>query len=162
MKRVWILCILLALVLTACGGERKTPEPSQEDIPESVPTNLEAENPSDSEEDHHQPAETAQTVEDPVSGYCGNTVTSVRSWPDGEEVSFWGGDSVTLTDIVINLDYNPDAICRCAPEYGVDTEFGDGYGVNLTNAYVRCDAGQASLTAEQVETIQDIILRNCT
>ena len=162
MKRILIVCALLALLLTACGGERKTQEPSQEDLPESIPTSLKMENPSDSEEEHsHQPAETAQTVEDPVSGYCGNTVTSVRSWPDWEEVSFWGSDSVTLTDIVINLDYDPDAVCRCAPEYRVDTEFGDGYGVNLTEAYARCDAGQAPLTTEQVEAIQSVILRNC-
>ena len=165
MKRIWILCALLALLLTACGNA-KTPEPlPEEDSPETAPAQLEVEDEAPDatgiDADVHQPAETPQTVDDPVSGYCGNTVTTVRAWDDEEEFSFWGDDSVTLTDIVINLDYNPDAICRCLPEYEVDTEFGDGYGVNLSDAYVRCDAGQASLTTEQAETIQNIILRNC-
>ena len=160
-KWICIVCVLLALSLTACGGDVKTPDTPPEDVPENVPTYLDSENPSIENEHTHEPAGTAQTVEDPVSGYCGNTITRVQEWPEGEESSFWGSDSVTLTDIVINLEYDPDAICRCRPEYRVDTEFGSGYGVNLTHAYVRCDAGQASLTAEQVETIQDIILRNC-
>lgn len=161
MKRIWIVCALLALLLAACGGEAKMPE----QLPETAPANLEVERETPPAEDahEHQPAETPQTVENPVSGYCGNTVTTVRGWNDGEEegVSFWGGDSVTLTDILINLEYDPETVCRCLPEYRVDTEFGDGYGMNLTEAYARCGAGQAPLTAEQAETIQDIILRNC-
>lgn len=107
----------------------------------------------------HVPAEEPQTVEDPVSGYCGNTVTKVTV--GGEEYSFWGSDSVTLTDILINLDYDPDQVCRCMTEFTVDTEFGSGYGVNLTESYARCDSGQAPLTKEQAETIRDILDRNC-
>lgn len=109
--------------------------------------------------DRHEPAAGPQTVADPVSGYCGNTVTEVTL--DGETYSFWGDDSVALTDIVINLAYDPEKICRCLPEFTVDTEFGDGYGVNLTESYVRCEAGQASLTEEQTETIREILERNC-
>lgn len=105
------------------------------------------------------PPEEPQTVEDPVSGYCGNTVTEVTL--DGETCSFWGDDSVALTDIVINLAYDPAAVCKCLPEFTVDTEFGNGYGVNLTEHYVRCEAGQAPLTAEQTEEIREIIERNC-
>lgn len=107
----------------------------------------------------HQPAESSQTVDDPVTGYCGNTVTSVTL--DGQTYSFWGSDSVTLTDILINLAYDPNQICRCMPEFTVDTEFGSGYGVNLTENYVRCEAGQAALTAEQTAAIRDILDRNC-
>lgn len=109
--------------------------------------------------DVHAPAAEPQTVEDPVTGYCGNTVTEVTL--DGETYSFWGDDSVTLTDIVINLAYGPEAVCKCLPEFTVDTEFGDGYGVSLTESYVRCEAGQASLTAEQTEIIRGIMERNC-
>lgn len=109
--------------------------------------------------DSHEPAAEPQTVDDPVSGCCGNTVTEVTL--DGETYSFWGDDSVTLTDIVINLAYDPEAVCKCLPEFTVDTEFGDGYGVNLTEHYVRCEAGQAPLTAEQAETIRGVIERNC-
>lgn len=109
--------------------------------------------------DSHEPAAEPRTADDPVSGYCGNTVTEVTL--DGETYSFWGDDSVTLTDIVINLAYDPEAVCKCLPEFTVDTEFGDGYGVNLTEHYARCEAGQAPLTAEQAETIQGILDRNC-
>lgn len=88
------------------------------------------------------PTEEPQTAEVPVSGYCGNTVTTVHL--DGQDYSFWGGDSVTLTNILINLAYDPGQMCRCLPEFTVDTEFGSGYGVNLTESYARCESGQAA------------------
>ena len=108
----------------------------------------------------HTPAEEPLTVEDPVSGYCGNTITEVIL--NDETYSFWGGDSVTLTDILINLRYDPDQICRCLPEFTVNTEFGSGYGVSLSDAYARCEDGQAALTAEQVEQFRGILERSCT
>lgn len=108
----------------------------------------------------HSPAAEPLTVEEPVSGYCGNTITEVIL--DGQSYSFWGGDSVTLTDILINLNYDPNQICRCLPEFTVNTEFGSGYGVSLSGAYARFDDGQAALTTEQVEQIQGILERNCT
>lgn len=128
------------------------------DIPEEALTTME-EAGYDFGRHDHQPAGEPQTVEDPVSGYCGNTVTKVTV--DGEEYSFWGGDSVTLTDILENLAYDPGQVCRCMTEFTVDTEFGSGYGVNLTESFARCEAGQAALTAEQAEAIRDIIDRNC-
>ena len=108
----------------------------------------------------HSPAAEPLTVEDPVTGYCGNTVTEVVL--NDETFSFWGGDSVTLTDILIHLNYDPDQICRCLPEFTVNTEFGGGYGVSLSGAYARCEAGQAALTAEQLEQIRGILEENCT
>lgn len=108
----------------------------------------------------HTPAEEPLTADDPVSGYCGNTVTEVLL--SGEAYSFWGSDSVTLTDILINLRYDPNQLCRCLPEFTVNTEFGGGYGVNLSESYARCEAGQAALTIEQVEKIREIIDKNCT
>lgn len=134
-------------------------EGTLDDIPEETLTALEELGWDLGRGEHHEPTAEPQTVADPVSGYCGNTVTEVTL--DGETYSFWGGDSVALTDIVINLAYDPEKICRCLPEFTVDTEFGDGYGVNLTESYVRCEAGQASLTEEQTETIREILERNC-
>ena len=107
-------------------------------------------------DDHsHTLAEQPQTVDDPVTGYCGNTMTTIVL--DGKEYTFMGSDSVNLTDIVINLDYDPNRICNCLPEFTVKTEFGDPYGVNLNQGYVRCDEGQADLTSEQVAKIQEIL-----
>lgn len=107
----------------------------------------------------HAPAGEPLTVEAPVSGYCGNTVTKVTV--DGETFSFWGSDSVTLTDTLINLAYDPNQVCRCMAEFTVDTEFGSGYGVNLTESFARCEAGQAALTVEQTEVIRAILSWNC-
>lgn len=106
--------------------------------------------------DHgHQLAEEPQTVKDPFVGYCGNTRTTLyagdKSW------SFMFGNSVALTDILLNLDYRRGMTCRCMAEYTVDTEFGLGYEVNLTEGFARCEKGQASLTPEQVERIGQII-----
>lgn len=67
------------------------------------------------------------------------------------------GHSVTLTDILVNLDYDPDKVCKCLPEYKVDTEFGKDYGISLSGSYVRCEKGQAELTEEQVKTVKEII-----
>ena len=107
-------------------------------------------------DDHsHQAAATAQTVDDPFVGYCGNTQTTL--YIGDKEYTFMYGNSVTLTDILLNLKYDPMRICRCRPEYTVDTEFGKGYGINLTAGYARCEKGQADLTQEQIDTIAEII-----
>lgn len=108
------------------------------------------------QDDHsHTLAEQPQTVDDPVTGYCGNTMTTIIL--DGKEYTFMGSDSVNLTDILINLDYDPNRICNCLPEFTVKTEFGDSYGVNLNQGYVRCDEGQGDLTSDQVALIQQIL-----
>lgn len=106
--------------------------------------------------DHgHHLATESQTVDDPVTGYCGNTQTTL--YINGEAFTFMYDESVTLTNILINLDYDPNKVCDCLPEYTVDTEFGKGYGINLTDGYARREKGQAELTAGQVDQIRAII-----
>lgn len=108
--------------------------------------------------DHtHQMAVDEQTVSDPVTGYCGNTQTTIY-FDDNTKYTFMYGESVTMTDILINLDYDKGKLCKCLPEYTVDTEFGTGYGINITEGYARCDKGQAELTEEQVDKLKEIIL----
>lgn len=107
----------------------------------------------------HAPAGEPHRVEAPAPGYCGNTVTTVTA--DGEAYSFRGSDSVALTDILTNLAYDPAQVCRCMQEFTVDTESGDGYGVNLTGSFARSPDGQAPLTAGQTEAIRAILGRNC-
>lgn len=107
-------------------------------------------------DDHgHEAAEKAQTVDDPVTGYCGNTITVIHL--DGNDYAFEGIDSVRLTDILINLKYDPDKLCDCVAEFTVKTEFGGPYGVNLSQGYARCDGAQADLTKEQIEVIRTIL-----
>jgi len=106
---------------------------------------------------NHAHAETEELAQETVSGYCGNTVTVI--YIDGNAVSFSGSDSVVLTDLLINLNYDPDKWCNCEAEFTVDTEFLTGIEVNLENCYARCERGQANLTEEQIQTIQDILNR---
>ena len=116
------------------------------------------------QEHSHQVAATAQTVDDPVTGYCGNTQTTL--YIKDKSYTFMYGHSVTLTDILVNLDYDPVKVCRCMAEYKVDTEFGKGYQINLTQEFARCEKGQAALTQEQIDAIAEIIqwaeTTNCT
>lgn len=108
------------------------------------------------QDDHsHALAEQPQTVDDPITGYCGNTMTTIVI--DGQEYTFMGSDSVNLTDILINLKYDSMRVCRCAPEFTVKTEFGDPYGVNLNQGYARCEEGQSDLTPDLVAKIQEIL-----
>lgn len=109
----------------------------------------------ESEAHLHMAALTPQRVENPVTGYCGNTQTTLHI--GDKAYNFMGSQSVTLTDILINLDYDPMKVCRCRPEYTVDTEFGAGYGIHLTAGYARCEKGQADLTVEQIKTIEEIV-----
>ena len=95
------------------------------------------------------------STDDPVTGYCGNTVTTIDL--DGKTYSFEGSDSVNLRDVLINLKYDPMKVCRCLPEFTVTTELGGPYGVNLSQGYARCSDGQADLTEEQVELIRQIL-----
>ncbi len=105
----------------------------------------------------HSPAKEEQTVKNPVEGYCGNTQTTVF-FENGKSHTFMDGNSVTMTDILINLNYDKSKLCKCLPEYNIDTEFGTGYGINITEGYVRCDKGQADLTKEQINKLEEIIL----
>lgn len=108
--------------------------------------------------DHtHQVAVEEQTISNPISVTCGNTQTTI--YFDGDKkYTFMDSESVTMTDILINLDYDKSKLCKCLPEYTVDTELGIGYGINLTEGYARCDKGQADLTQEQVDELKEIIL----
>ena len=152
MKFLKYFCLILALlaVVSGCGNGDVDLENSK---PSPIPPNdgilLNADGHT------HKKADEPQTVSDPYSGYCGNTMTAVRC--GDKECSFMGGNSVYITDLLLNLDYDPKKVCKCLPEYTVDTEFYQGYGVNLSGGYARCDKGQAELTGEQVDKLREIL-----
>ncbi|MCI8463748.1 MAG: hypothetical protein HFG25_12545 [Lachnospiraceae bacterium] len=146
----------------------QSPDASREDLqnaaPESsqIPPQKDNQTKAPDEDTHsHVLSSGNNVIEHDPAGYCGNTVTTVVFHPtsgDGWECSFWGSDSVNLTDLLRFLDYS-EGICRCMPEYTVSTEFDQNYGINLTEGYVRCEDEQVSLTAEQLDTIRDILER---
>ncbi len=100
--------------------------------------------------------------------YCGNTVTRItkavfvetdETDEDGQQEQYIeGSDSIALTDMLRFLDYS-DWSCDCIPEYYVETEFGGSYGISLSEGYARSGDKQTSLTAEQLQLIQDIMER---
>ena len=90
-------------------------------------------------------------------GYCGNTSATVTL--DGSVYTLPGSDAITLTAILEHLDYTSDDICSCSAELTVKTEIGAEYEVNLTEYFVRCDAGQAALTQKQADAIREIVQR---
>lgn len=92
----------------------------------------------------HAPAGEPETTDGTEDGYCGNTSATVML--DGSAYTLSGSDAVTLTAILENLDYTSDDICSCSAEFTVETEVSTEYEVNLTEYFVRCDAGQAALT----------------
>lgn len=151
-----LICIGLVLAMAACSA-------SQETEPTSPPggngtSKSSAQDPPElksMDEHSHRFAEEPQTVDDPIAGYCGNMITTV--YLNGEEYSFAGSDSVNLTDIVINMKYDPLKVCRCIPEFTVGTESGVNYGIDLSHGFVRCEDGQADLTPDQVKMIGEII-----
>ena len=106
--------------------------------------------------DHsHRFAEAEETVEDPVTGYCGNMTAAIDV--AGEHFEISGSDAVAITDILINLDYDPAQVCRCMTDITVDTETLTGIRINLGEAFARCEKGQAALTEDQVQVIRQII-----
>ena len=101
----------------------------------------------------HAPASLPQTIDCPISGFCGNTVT--RVYTDAGERSFSGSPSTAITAILINLRYEPGNLCDCLPEFTVEIEGKtEPIGVSLSEYYARCGDGQASLTAQQAEIIR--------
>lgn len=103
----------------------------------------------------HAPAAAPEMAEDTTNGFCGNT--SAVLYVDGQAHTLGGSPAIALTKILINLDYDPEKLCRCPAEYTADTETETGYELNLTQSFARHGGGQASLTQEQVDTLRQIV-----
>lgn len=99
-----------------------------------------------------EPEETSGTA---AHAYCGNTTVTLHT--DSGEYTLSGGDGIAIVDILLHLDYDPADVCGCAASLTVDTETLTGIEVSLEQSFARCERGQASLTEEQVDTIQTIL-----
>ncbi len=144
MKKMGLLLlgVLLTVFLTACGKTQTgLTAPTKQATPLATTHT-------------HETVATPRTEKEPQMLYCGNTMTTIRV--DNQKYGFDGDRSVTLTDLLLHLQYT-EPVCDCLPEYVVDTEFGTGYGISLDGCYVRHDGRQVSLTQEQTEKITEII-----
>ena len=140
MPRMIFSLILVLVLLCGCAAQTAPPEESSFPSP-----------------DHTHPAAADNVLPHEQTGYCGNTVTKIRA--GDAEASFWGSDSVALTDLLLWLDYRDDA-CSCPAEYTVTTELSETpYELNLTAGFARHDGRQVSLTDEQIGTIAAILDR---
>lgn len=90
-----------------------------------------------------------------TGAYCGNMEVAINV--DGKRYVISGSDAVKVTDILVNLDYDPEQACRCMTDITVDTETLTGIQVNLTEAFARCESGQAALSETQVNTMRKIV-----
>ena len=126
--------------------------------PESAAPALGEEKADRPDDEHtHAPADEPESANGTDTGSCGNTSVTVTL--DESVYTIPGSDAVTLTAILENLDYTSDDICSCSTEFTVETEIGTEYEVNLTEYFVRCDAGQAALTQKQADAIREIVER---
>ncbi|MCI8360390.1 MAG: hypothetical protein HFE86_03525 [Clostridiales bacterium] len=158
MKRSMLyLAVILILGLSACTPSSDTGRPDPDsaaaaNAPAAASSVLSASQPD---------APDNIVAHEPI-GYCGNTITTIsRETQAGEEpwtACFWGEDSVALTDLLRYLNYSEEP-CKCLPEYQVDTEFGTGYGLHLTEGYARYNGRQVTLKADQIALVQRIIVR---
>lgn len=105
--------------------------------------------------DHsHQFAEESDRTVNSHS-YCGNMEVTIDV--AGERFTISGSDAVKVTDILVNLDYDPDAVCRCMTDITVDTETLTGIQLNTAEGFARCEKGQAALTEKQAAVLQEVI-----
>ena len=162
------MAIILVMCLAACGAtdaeaeEGKNTAGTEKQGGPDTTVSVTGDIQDEGEGDVHTPASsgTDNILPHDSFGYCGNAVTTIKFDGMGTEEkwekSFWGGESVRMTDLLRFLDYS-EGVCRCMPEYTVDTEFGDGYGINLSESYVRHDGHQVTLTEEQTAELREII-----
>jgi len=89
---------------------------------------------------------------------CGSEVMTLKYRGASAEYlwqhSFMGVESAAATYILRNLEYTED-ICKCLPEYEVESEFGD-FGVSLKESYARQGQKQAKLTEAQISELTRI------
>ena len=90
-----------------------------------------------------------------TGAYCGNMEVTIDI--SGQQFTVSGSDAVKITDILVNLDYDPAQVCRCMTDITVDTETLKGIQLNTAEGFARCEQGQAALTEEQAKILQDII-----
>lgn len=98
-----------------------------------------------------------KTALDINSGGIGKPVSATVA-VSGVEYSLSPEDTAAALVILQDLEYNPAKVCKCLPQFRIKTQEAS-YGIHLSEGYVRCDAGQASLTQEQIEILREIYQR---
>lgn len=103
--------------------------------------------------DEFAPSATAGSQADSTSEKSAPATMHLRQ----SSYTFAGEKALALVNILRGLDYRRELVCRCLPEFTVDSELGTGYGLHLNEGYARCEKGQAKLTEEQIKQISAIL-----
>ena len=75
---------------------------------------------------------------------------------EGETYGISGDMAAQLSEILSSLAYSPHKVCRCLPQFKIETETMI-YGIHLSEGYARCEEGQAAMTKEQIGVIRSIV-----
>ena len=67
-------------------------------------------------------------------------------------------DRAALARILSELTYLPENICECIAEITVTVNGEEKFRINLDEGFVRCDQGQAVLTADQAEALRGLLM----
>ncbi len=98
---------------------------------------------------------TDNTVSDKIHATCGNVRSTIHFDKD-TFYSFMYTESLTLHEMLTNLNYDSHKLCKCLSEYQIEIDT-KSYEVNLSESYARSDEGQVQLTAQQTKTLKEII-----
>lgn len=118
--------------------------------------------------------EVTATWKDNGSGYYGTATYVFYAAPamPYDVMPIRGGVELYVAGEVLNLDpehakimraildtltFDPEAVCNCMPEYRLVLDGYDSYGIHLEEGYIRCDEGQAKLTAQQLKDLSALI-----
>ena len=142
MKRIIALVLMLTL-LASCTPQNNEASSYGETVS------------SDNNMHVHTLETTDNTVSDKIHATCGN-VRSIIHFDKDTFYCFMYEESITLHNMLTNLKYNSDYLCKCLSEYQIEIDT-KNYEVNLSEGYARSDEGQVQLTAEQVQTLREII-----
>lgn len=142
MKKLTAL-ILILLLLSSCTPQNNETVSHGEDASRETVQHT------------HTTTNSDNTVPNKIHATCGNVVSTIHFDKD-TFYSFMYTESLTLHEMLTNLNYDSNKLCKCISEYQIEVDT-KNYEINLTQSYARSDDGQVELTEEQVKTLKEVI-----
>ncbi len=95
---------------------------------------------------HEEQMRAARTVWDD------DMMTATVLGADDAQYDCVGEDAMYLTTLVADMIFRPEQVCKCEAEMQIQTSMGT-VEISLSDAFVRCEQGQASLTQAQLQKL---------
>jgi len=106
------------------------------------------------------PAAEAAPAESNANQTAGSA-PSVVVQPEGIARSLPKEEAISIANILKNLDYRGENQCECIAQIAIVVDGQTRYAINLEEGFVRCQAGQAALTPEEVRILREILMPYC-